>query len=115
MYFSTSKFDQIIVIDDCSEDATFEIAKDVLSNYKGSKVLYRFANNNGGPAWSRNKGLELSNCQFTAFLDGDDLALPCRIKYLKKYLTESSPDLLIHGMMASKIDFQRKLINLFLN
>ena len=108
--FQEQDSDQIIVVDDCSEDSTFEIANAVLKNFKGSKVLYKFKNNNGGPAWSRNKGLELSNCQFTAFLDGDDLALPYRIKYLKKYFTKSSPDLLIHGMMASKIDFQRKMI-----
>ena len=108
--FQDQKSDQIIIVDDCSEDSTFEIASNVLNNFKGSKVLYKFEKNNGGPAWSRNKGLELSNCQYTAFLDGDDLALPCRIKYLKKHLTKSSPDLLIHGMMKSKIDFQRKVI-----
>ena len=88
--FQEQDSDQIIVVDDCSEDSTFEIANAVLKNFKGSKVLYKFKNNNGGPAWSRNKGLELSNCQFTAFLDGDDLALPYRIKYLKKYFTKSS-------------------------
>lgn len=108
--FQDQKCDQKILIDDCSEDKTFEIANDVLKNFEGSKVLYKFKNNHGGPAWSRNKGIELSNCDFTAFLDGDDLALPYRIKYLKKYLTNKSTDLLIHGMMASKIDFQRNLV-----
>ena len=39
--FQDQKCDQIIVIDDCSEDATFEIANDVLKNfsYIGSKDL----------------------------------------------------------------------------
>ena len=45
----------------------------------------------------RNKGLELSNCEYTAFWM--ESLLPYRIKYLK-YLTNHL-NLLIHGMMAS--------------
>ena len=103
-------FDQIIVVDDCSKDSTFLIVKKIASEYSIPITTYQFSKNNGGPAWSRNQGLRLSKCQYTCFLDGDDIALRNRCSSLKEYLTFNKPDALVHGLISADILFSSKLI-----
>src|SRR5262245_10328005 len=57
---------EIIVVDDGSQDSTPE----VVASY-GSQILY-FRQENAGPAVARNRGLELSQGEFIAFIDADD-------------------------------------------
>jgi len=59
----------IIVVDNASEDTTQE----VLSRYTDNQVkVFRF-NENRGAAAARNKGMEMSDGKYIAFLDSDDV------------------------------------------
>ncbi len=58
---------EIIVVDDGSEDGT----RDALLPYM-RKIRYHYKKN-GGIASARNAGTSLSNAEFIAFLDHDDL------------------------------------------
>lgn len=64
---------EIVIVDDCSSDGTFQILIDMASNYRGSiKILIEKNSVNRGVSFSRNKGWELATCSFIAFLDADD-------------------------------------------
>lgn len=59
---------EIIVVDDCSIDNSFEICKQKYSN-----KIKLFKNNfNKGPSFSRNKGMESADGEYICFVDSDD-------------------------------------------
>ena len=60
---------EIIVIDDESKNATFEILKEYEKKDKRIKLLTK---KNSGVSSSRNKGIELAIGKYIAFVDGDD-------------------------------------------
>jgi len=68
------KPDQIIVVDDGSTDNTAQIIKGY-----GDKVTY-IHQQNAGPAASRNTGIKNTDCDWVAFLDGDDKWLKDNLK-----------------------------------
>jgi glycosyltransferase involved in cell wall biosynthesis len=65
--------DEIIVVDDCSSDAT----REVLTEWRREpRVRLVFLAKNSGPAGARNAGVEAATGDLIAFLDSDDLWLP---------------------------------------
>ncbi len=70
----------VIIIDDCSSDGTYEFIDGYLkNNYIGYVKLFRNAINKG-PSYCRNLGLYYSNSEYIAFLDSDDDWHPQKIK-----------------------------------
>lgn len=67
----TYKNYDIILIDDCSQDDTQSIGLEYEHNYKNI-IYYRLAENSGA-AIARNKGMEISDSRYIAFLDSDDI------------------------------------------
>lgn len=62
---------ELLIVDDCSKDNTW----DIICNYaKSDKRIKVFKNeNNSGQVFSRNKALKIANGKYIAFLDSDDL------------------------------------------
>jgi len=78
---------ELIIIDDCSSDGTYE---DILINYISSKKIKILRNKkNSGPGYSRNKGLKLASGKYIAFIDSDDLwcksKLHKQVRFMKKF------------------------------
>jgi glycosyltransferase involved in cell wall biosynthesis len=73
---------EILVIDDGSQDDTFEVA----SSYGPPVRALRKAN--GGPASARNVGIREAHGEWIAFLDADDIWLPQKLEKQVK-LTDS--------------------------
>ncbi len=80
--------DEIIVIDDCSTDFSFEIVSQYKSLYK-SIILLRTTSNSGGPATPRNIGIKKARGIYIAFCDSDDIWHPSKlaiqIPFLDRY------------------------------
>jgi glycosyltransferase involved in cell wall biosynthesis len=66
--------DQVVVVDDGSTDATF----DVLASYSGAVEVLRLPHS-GNPAAVLNAGLRAARGDLVAFLDCDDLWLPDKL------------------------------------
>lgn len=69
---------ELILIDDCSTDGTYDY---LLENYEKNpkiKLLRNLVNSGAGA--SRNLGLQSTSGQFIAFLDADDIWLPSKLE-----------------------------------
>lgn len=76
---------EIVVVDNCSDDDTFEILKPIIQSEDRIK-LYR-NDTNIGPVRNWLKGVELSSGKFCKLLFSDDLIDPKFIEYSAKQLT----------------------------
>ena len=81
---------EMIIIDDCSTDESFEIIKDYVNKDNRIKV-YRMENNSGS-ALCRNKAIELSQGEYLTFLDSDDLWMPEKLEKQLKFMQENNCD-----------------------
>ena len=69
---------EVLVVDDCSTDSTYKIAKEYEEKDNRVKVFHNEANQ--GAAFSRNLAISKASGDFVAFLDGDDLWLPTKLE-----------------------------------
>ncbi|WP_241648153.1 bifunctional glycosyltransferase/CDP-glycerol:glycerophosphate glycerophosphotransferase [Pediococcus acidilactici] len=67
----TFKNVEVIMIDDASEDETSLIVERYAQKYDNFTAIHN--EQNLGPSASRNKGINLANGQWIAFVDGDDI------------------------------------------
>lgn len=64
---------QIILIDDASNDGTFQILLAIQSKYSNLNIIVNSLRENSGPGLARNLGWELADQPWLAFLDADDV------------------------------------------
>lgn len=62
---------EIIVVDDCSTDDTFEYLNQLTAKYDILKIFQQ--DKNGGPGMARNRGILESSGDYLFFLDDDDI------------------------------------------
>ncbi|MFY0312385.1 glycosyltransferase family A protein [Leisingera sp. D0M16] len=67
---------QLVIVDDCSQDAT-EAVVAAAALPENIRVTYHRMAANGGPAAARNHGISLAEEERVMFLDADDLLAPC--------------------------------------
>ncbi len=66
----TLKDIEIICIDDCSNDNSYEILQEYANKYSNLKAIH--LEKNGGESIARNKGLAIATGEYLAFVDNDD-------------------------------------------
>ena len=86
---------EIIVVDDGSEDGT----RDALLPYM-QKIRYHYKEN-GGIASAKNAGISLSNAEFIAFLDHDDLWVPDKLKIQMEHFNSNPQVGLVYAKYTS--------------
>lgn len=64
---------EIILVDDGSNDSSFEICREYASQYSYIKCIHI---ENSGPATAKNKGYEEAQGEYVSFIDSDDEILP---------------------------------------
>lgn len=74
----TYKNIEIIIVDDCSKDGTYQYLKELAS--KNSKIHFFIKKTNSGACVSRNIAIEKANGYFITGLDDDDYFHPNRIE-----------------------------------
>jgi glycosyltransferase involved in cell wall biosynthesis len=81
---------EMIIIDDCSTDDSYNITLKYAEKEIRIKV-YRMEKN-GGAALARNKSIELSKGDYLAFLDSDDLWFPEKLEKQLQFMIENDCD-----------------------
>ena len=91
----TYKDYEIIVVDDGSVDGT----RDALMPYM-QKIRYHYKEN-GGIASAKNAGIGLSQAEFVAFLDHDDLWVPDKLQLQMEHFNENPQIGLVYAKYTS--------------
>ncbi|MCX7856947.1 MAG: glycosyltransferase [Deltaproteobacteria bacterium] len=88
---------EIILSDDCSQDRTFEIMKEMAEAYKGPhKIILNRNERNLGIGGHINRIMEISHGELIVTAAGDDISLPDRtLEFVKKYTSEDKKPTLI--------------------
>ncbi len=79
---------ELIIVDDCSTDNTEEIVN--IYSKKDSRIKYKKLFTNSGAAVARNRGIELAEGKYIAFLDSDDLWLPKKLDTQIKFMNNNA-------------------------
>lgn len=75
---------ELIIVDDRSIDNTVQLIKQI----KDERITLLINEENSGPSFSRNRGIDASKGEFVAILDGDDWWDNRRIEKCLKYFTD---------------------------
>jgi glycosyltransferase involved in cell wall biosynthesis len=95
---------ELIVVNDQSTDATYQLAKKYVSLYpKKVKVVSTPQQTNAAGNGAMNYGLKFAKGEYVARMDADDVAFPERISKQVAYL-ESHPDVIVLGSQAVVVD-----------
>ena len=92
----------IVVVDDCSTDDSFEIARSVCSQFETARVFQ--LEQNGGPSCARNEGLRQTDAAWFLPLDSDDALDPERVAKLLKVAEAEGAQLVADNLFITHAD-----------
>lgn len=102
---------ELILVDDCSDDATPVVLRELETSYQGRlKIVYMQINSGAGSA--RNAGWAVASQPYIAFLDADDTWHPEKLRIQHQYMHDN-PDVTLcahkckqpHGKKVVHIPF----------
>jgi glycosyltransferase involved in cell wall biosynthesis len=76
---------EMIIVDDCSTDATEEIIQEFIK--EDYRISFYQLQKNSGPGIARNQAVDLAKGRYIAFLDSDDLWKPEKLQKQIEFLT----------------------------
>lgn len=82
---------ELWLIDDASADKTLEVVQPFITAH--SNIVLIKNNQNLGAAITRNKGIEASNGDYIAFLDGDDIWKPHKLETQLAFMEANNSDM----------------------
>ena len=94
--------DEIIVIDDGSEDDTPKVAAEWGSRIRYQRVAH------GGLSYARNHGLRLAETAFIAFIDSDDIWLPGKLELQMAALSRETEPAMVFGYVQQFVSSDLK-------
>ncbi|MBR4905171.1 MAG: glycosyltransferase [Selenomonadaceae bacterium] len=113
---------EVIVVDDCSTDSSYEIAESYAPKFNGRLTLVKMEKNSGNAGLPRNKGIMISRGEYIQFLDADDMLTKTALEemydlakkydtdvvYCEKYLSakKSGEDFVISDVCPDKAQVQ---------
>ena len=80
---------ELIIVDDCSTDASFDIISDLIQ-IDSRITYYKLEKNSGGPARPRNFGINKAIYSLIAFIDSDDIWHSKKLEIQYNFLKSNS-------------------------
>ena len=77
---------EILITDDCSQDNTVQVVREIMQNEKRIKLFEQ--RENQGPARARNIGIKHARGKYIAFLDADDSWLSEKLQIQTRFMEE---------------------------
>lgn len=93
---------ELLVVDDCSKDATREIVNQLAEEDHRIRLIHN--EENLGTAGSRNKALDLFHGSYVAFLDSDDLWHPEKLEKQLRLMRDKNADLCYSSYCVVHLD-----------
>jgi glycosyltransferase involved in cell wall biosynthesis len=92
---------EIILVDDCGQDKSMEIAEEIVAGHiRSGRVKMLKHSQNRGLSAARNTGIEAGTGEYVFFLDSDDEITPNCIERLASFACEQKPDFVIANVRA---------------
>lgn len=88
---------ELLIIDDCSEDNTYDIVKSI----NDKRVRYYKLAKNSGACYARNYGISLAKGEYIAFQDSDDEWLPDKLEQQLKAMNEAKASVIFNKIKLS--------------
>lgn len=104
----TSEY-EVLFIDDCSTDGTYELTQRVCAEQPNWRVL-QLEQNSGSPSRPRNRGIEMAQGDYLYFLDCDDELSPDALSKLLE-LAQKTNACIIRSELLSDNGRERTLMN----
>ena len=95
---------EVVIVDDGSSDATYEVAKAYQPHMNGIRLIVMKSENNQGAGAARNFGIGMSSCATIAFLDADDEWLPEKLERSMVHLIGSNYCFVAHDYCTGEGD-----------
>lgn len=95
---------EVILVEDCSGDKTLEKLYEVKERYPDGWIKVIALDINSGPGTARNKGWEMAQQEYVAFLDADDSWHPKKIEVQYGWM-RSNPSSMITGHKCQVVSF----------
>lgn len=86
---------ELILVDDGSTDASYEICCEYAGKYDNIRVLRQ---ENSGPSIARNNGIQAASGDYLSFVDSDDWVMPDYFSVLDAAMSQNT-DLIFYGRM----------------
>lgn len=100
----TLKDIEYVLIDDCSGDGSYEIARTFQEKHPEQTVLLK-TERNSGPGGARNLGLSHASGEYIGFVDSDDEIVPQMFQKLYQRAVETGADIVDSGYYNEKLDY----------
>jgi glycosyltransferase involved in cell wall biosynthesis len=101
----------LIIIDDCSNDGTYEILKKIQRKYNNDNKIFLYRQDkNQGQADARNFGLNKSKSTFVAFIDSDDVWEKNKLRNQLQFMKNNNYNFTYSDYISVKNNNRKKLI-----
>ncbi|MBT8567953.1 glycosyltransferase [Polynucleobacter paneuropaeus] len=94
---------QTILIDDASQDGSLELLRQLQQEYPELNIVIEELKVNSGPGLARNRGWELSDQSWLAFLDADDAWHPQKLQIQWEWIGRH-PKVALIGALTKELD-----------
>lgn len=96
---------ELLVMDDGSTDHTQE----VVEGFGDLRIRYEWAENSGGPATPRNRGIDVAQAEWMCFLDADDIWYPNKLEVIAQAIDDyPDSEVFCHNEISSVLATGRK-------
>ena len=112
VFHQTRLPDELILIDDGSDDETVQVLKNVTFHYRERVKCIIIENKHRGPGAARNEGIKVATGDWIAFLDSDDIWYPKKLAEVEKsVIRDKGINFICHSEISRSLNGKPKRLD----